>query len=273
MQQPPDPEASRAVLIGTAGYANLPELTAVTRNLAAMHTMLCDADLWGPADASCRIIKDPEQPADVVDGVSEAAREAKDTLVVYYAGHGLLDADNIDLHLALRHSREFRGYTALSYHYIRQAVMRSPARRRIVILDCCYSGRAAHPLMGANGDDLAQHAVVEGTYVLTSSSRDSVSLSPAGEVHGVHRRVALDRARRYPRRAGPDRPRNPVHAPRPPAACPQPSPSAAELPCGAPGTPTSHPTISICTCTCTCRSCSTNSARSTRPRRFSGRCT
>ncbi|MFI6582770.1 caspase family protein [Embleya sp. NPDC050493] len=184
MQQPPDPAASRAVLIGTAGYANLPELTAVTRNLVAMRTMLCDAELWGLADASCRIIADPEKPADIVDGVSEAAREAKDTLVVYYAGHGLLDADNIDLHLALRHSREFRGYTALSYHYVRQVVMRSPARRRIVILDCCYSGRATHTLMGgATGNDLAQHAVIEGTYVLTSSSRDSVSLSPAGEVH------------------------------------------------------------------------------------------
>ncbi|MFF7251466.1 caspase family protein [Embleya sp. NPDC008237] len=183
MQQPPDPAASRAVLIGTAGYASLPELTAVTRNLVAMRTMLCDAELWGLADASCRIIADPERAADVVDGVEEAAREAKDTLVVYYAGHGLLDADNIDLHLALRHSREFRGYTALSYYYIRQAVLRSPARRRIVILDCCYSGRAAHPLMGANDVDLARRADVEGTYVLTSSAHDAVSLSPAGEVH------------------------------------------------------------------------------------------
>ena len=134
MQQLPDPAASRAVLIGAAAYASLPELKPVAQNLSGLRDVLCDPDLWGLDPGACTVVADPEDPADIVDPVADAARGASDTLIVYYSGHGLLDSDSPDLHLALRRSREFQGYTALSYQHIRQAVMRSPAQRRIIVL-------------------------------------------------------------------------------------------------------------------------------------------
>ncbi|WTW99210.1 caspase family protein [Streptomycetaceae bacterium NBC_01309] len=181
MQHLPDPTTSRAVVIGAASYAFLPELPAVARNVHGMRAAFCDPELWGLVPDLCRTVVDPEDPEDVVGAVAAAAREARDTLVVYYAGHGLLDSDSPDLHLALRRSKELMGYTALSYQHIRRAVMRSPAQRRVVILDCCYSGRVAMPFMRGDPDDLARHAIVEGTYVLTSSARDIASLAPANE--------------------------------------------------------------------------------------------
>lgn len=186
MQQLPDPAESRVVLIGAAEYETLPSLKPVAQNLLGIRNVLCDPELWGLPAEACTVVPDPQSAVDIVDPVSEAARVAQDTLLVYYAGHGLLDSDSPDLHLALRQSREFQGFTALSYQHVRQAVMRSPARRRVIVLDCCYSGRVAHPLMGghASGDDgFAQVAVVEGTYVLTSSARDAVSLAPQGEMY------------------------------------------------------------------------------------------
>ncbi|WP_406293451.1 caspase family protein [Embleya sp. NBC_00888] len=181
MQELPDPTTSRAVVIGAASFAFLPELPAVARNVDGMRAAFCDPKLWGLVADSCRTVLNPEDPDDVVGAVAAAAREARDTLVVYYAGHGLLDSDSPDLHLALRRSKELMGHTALSYQHIRRAVMRSPARRRVVILDCCYSGRVAMPHMSGDPDDIARHAIVEGTYVLTSSARDLASLAPANE--------------------------------------------------------------------------------------------
>ncbi|NUU22130.1 MAG: tetratricopeptide repeat protein [Streptomycetaceae bacterium] len=180
MEDLPDTATSRAVVIGAASYAFLPDLPAVARNVDGVRGTFCDPRLWGLLPESCRTVVDPDDPDDVVGAVMDAAREARDTLVVYYAGHGLLDSDSPDLHLALHRSKEFMGHTALSYRHIRRAVMRSQARRRVVILDCCYSGRVAMSMAG-DPDDIARQAIVEGTYVLTSSARDIVSLAPPNE--------------------------------------------------------------------------------------------
>ncbi|MFC9299127.1 caspase family protein [Streptomyces sp. NPDC057011] len=178
----PDPAASRAVLIGSAGYRHLAALPAVESNVKDLAAELCDATIWGLPEQHCTLVLDPQHPAELLDPVNRAGEEATDTLLVYYAGHGMRDAATADLYLALQGSREHVGYTAVAYQHLRSALRESQARRKVVILDCCFSGRAASTLAGGE-DALATQAAVEGAYVLTASPRDRVALAPDGERH------------------------------------------------------------------------------------------
>ncbi|WP_073920304.1 caspase family protein [Streptomyces sp. CB00455] len=178
----PDPAASRAVLIGSSGYRHLAALPAVEANVKDLAAELCDATVWGLPEQHCTLVLDPRHPAELLDPVNRAGEEATDTLLVYYAGHGMRDAATADLYLALQGSREHVGYTAVAYQHLRAALRDSGARRKVVVLDCCFSGRAARTLAGEE-DALAAQAAVEGAYVLTASPHDRVALAPDGERH------------------------------------------------------------------------------------------
>ncbi|MFI6701386.1 caspase family protein [Streptomyces sp. NPDC050509] len=178
----PDPAASRAVLIGTAAYRHLPALSAVEANITDLAAVLCDATVWGLPEQHCVTVTDPQSASAMLDPVHQAAEQALDTLVVYFAGHGMRDSESADLYLGLVGSRENTGYTAVAYQHVRTALRSARARRKIVVLDCCFSGRAARTL--AAGDEvLAAQAAVDGAFVLTASPRDRVALAPDGERH------------------------------------------------------------------------------------------
>ncbi|MFJ4471227.1 caspase family protein [Streptomyces sp. NPDC089424] len=175
----PDPARSRAVLIGTASYRHLPQLPAVEANVVDLAAELCDATVWGLPVQNCVVVTDPLSPQTILDPVHRAGEEATDTLFVYFAGHGMRDADSDDLYLALGDTREHLGYTAVAYQHLRAALRSARARRKIVVLDCCFSGRAARALAGE--EVLAAQAAVDGAYVLTASPRDRIALAPDGE--------------------------------------------------------------------------------------------
>ncbi|MFH8367090.1 caspase family protein [Streptomyces sp. NPDC018031] len=178
----PDPAASRAVLIGTAAYQHLDQLPAVAANIRDLADTLGDAMLWGLPREHCALVPDPADAAAMLDPVHRAGEAASDTLLVYFAGHGLRDPDSADLYLGLSGSRENAGYTAVAYEHLRSAVRAARARRRVVVLDCCFSGRAARAL-GGSAETLAAQLAVDGAYVLTASPRDRVALAPDGEPH------------------------------------------------------------------------------------------
>ncbi|MCK7625930.1 caspase family protein [Streptomyces sp. RS10V-4] len=182
MAQLPDPAASRAVLLGTAAYRHLDALPAVAANLRDLAGLLGDPTVWGLPAQHCEVVLDPAHAAAMLDPVHRAGDEATDTLVVYFAGHGMRDSESADLYLGLTGSRDSVGYTAVAYQHLRGAIRGARARRKIVVLDCCFSGRAARTLAGGDGV-LAAQAAVDGAYVLTASPRDRVALAPDGERH------------------------------------------------------------------------------------------
>ncbi|GAA2845673.1 hypothetical protein Acy02nite_47250 [Actinoplanes cyaneus] len=176
----PDIAGSRVVLAGTATYrhGDYPPLPAVRNNLADLKTALTDHRLWGIPVANVRVVSDPQQTSEITEQLRQAAREATDTLIFYYAGHGFLSEKIPALYLTGRDSRKHSGSSALEYRYIREEVLESRARRKIVILDCCYSGNA-HVVM--SGDAALQD--IKGAYVLTSSRRNEASTAPAEARH------------------------------------------------------------------------------------------
>lgn len=174
----PDPYLSRAVLIGTGRYRTLTGLASVHNNLAALAKSLRDRRVWGLPASHCVVVEDANMPADMLDPVVEAADNATDTLLLYYAGHGLVDRRS-ELHLALTDSDQKRIYTAVSYNIVRDVLLESRASRRIVILDCCYSGRALGQ-MASSVTAIVDEASAEGTYVLAAAAENKTALAPQG---------------------------------------------------------------------------------------------
>ncbi|MGW0814285.1 caspase family protein [Streptomyces viridiviolaceus] len=179
-----DPARSRAVLVGVHHYTALEDLPAVAANLEGLRSALTSGDVWGLPEEACTVIAQPAGIAHVLDTVRENGRLAEDTLVVYYAGHGLTDPHTEELYLALPDSDPEREYTSLRYEYLRRAVLDpgGRARRTVVILDCCYSGRALLGQMSASSH-VAEQTVVDGTCVITACAETRLALSPPEETY------------------------------------------------------------------------------------------
>ncbi|ARF53870.1 caspase, EACC1-associated type [Streptomyces gilvosporeus] len=178
----PDPAASRALLIGVHAYEHLEGLPAVARNLDGLTQAFTDPALWGLPESHCVALSQPRSAQQALDALSEVARRVTDTLVVYYAGHGLTDPDSDELYLALPGSHRDRLYSALPYEWVRRAILdpRIAARHKVVILDCCYSGRALLGGMSGTGQ-VADQALIDGTSLLAASAETRKALSPPGE--------------------------------------------------------------------------------------------
>ncbi|MEV4040419.1 HAMP domain-containing sensor histidine kinase [Streptomyces umbrinus] len=179
MTELPDPDRSRVVLVGAGRFAQLAELPAISANVAALRDMFTSEAVWGLPTDHCAVLRDPREPRDVSQAVKLAAREATDALIFYYAGHGLIDPGTGELYLALHNSHAQEVYdSAVPYQWIRRPIEASRAVRRIVVLDCCYSGRA----LGAMSEGLGI-AEIDGTYLLAAAAENALALAPPGELY------------------------------------------------------------------------------------------
>ncbi|MCA2217930.1 caspase, EACC1-associated type [Jidongwangia harbinensis] len=165
------------LLCGTGSHkrgSRLPDIPAVKSTLADLGEALVDR--CGARQP--RVVTDPRSLSDLGDAISNAAQAAEEILVLYYVGHGLVDPNgNLFLAAVQTDPRPNRlGHTALPYQTVREYVINSPARLKIVILDCCYSGIAIGNLSATT--DIAGRAAIEGAYVLTSAARDTAALAP-----------------------------------------------------------------------------------------------
>ncbi|MGW7381823.1 caspase family protein [Streptomyces sp. NPDC054794] len=202
----PDPGRSRAVLIGTRSYAAnsaLGELPGVTGNLVRLGRLL--TTMTGLTTDNCRTLLDRRDDREVCQAVRQAAREAEDLLLVYFAGHGLLSPDVGELFLALTHSdSDDPLYTAVRFSELREAMSASGAHNRVLILDCCFSGRA---IVEAMGPDVTTVALAQthtrGGYTLTATSANLPSIARPGEPCTLFTGTLLDLVERGIDDAGP----------------------------------------------------------------------
>ncbi|MGO4756612.1 caspase family protein, partial [Streptomyces sp. 2MCAF27] len=139
-----DPKKSACVLIGVSRYQHLPDLRSVPGNLDALSRLLADGSVWGlPAGRIAKVL-DPPTAGDLTGPIYDAIERAPDTLIVYYAGHGLKTLEDEQLYLTVSTSQRNRSETTLAYRRLRQILetCRDRVKRRVVILDCCHSGQA-----------------------------------------------------------------------------------------------------------------------------------
>lgn len=179
----PDPQRSRAVLIGAASYRNMEPVPAVKENLRQLKRVLCDPDIWGLPAENCVVVSDPASTDDIFDPLHSAAAQAEDALVIYYAGHGLRNHDKHTLLVTHIGSDSNRSWTTIEYHDVLRVIKDTRASRRIIVLDCCYSG-----LAGALGDVRTEFANLlpsefdtDGTYQLAATPKNVEALAPPGD--------------------------------------------------------------------------------------------
>ncbi|MFJ5736512.1 caspase, EACC1-associated type [Streptomyces microflavus] len=178
----PSPSQSRAVLIGVSTYDQLTDIHNIERNLDDLRALLTSPRSWNLPSEHCRVLPNPLSLPEVVAAVTEAGEQATDALLIYYSGHGQIDADEDKLFLTLPGSRPHAMWTGVDYQYIRQAVEKSRARVRVVILDCCFAGRIT--ALGEQSE-LVEKAAAEGTCLMAASPPTAAALSYPEERHTV----------------------------------------------------------------------------------------
>lgn len=178
----PNFEASRAVLIGVSVYQDesLPNLPAVAENLVGLRTVLTDPGLSGFSDGAVTVVADPADPGAVMTPIMEAVTEATDLVLVYFAGHGLVTGEAGELHLATGRTVPGQPWTSLPFRYLAGLLRGGPSLAKVLLLDCCYSGRAARDLMGDPTQLAVDQVAVDGVYVMTSTSGTRTAKAPAG---------------------------------------------------------------------------------------------
>ncbi|MFF5572473.1 caspase, EACC1-associated type [Streptomyces luteogriseus] len=177
----PDPERSRVVLAGAHTYEYLENLPAVGNNLKKLREALTDSSICGFSPDSTTVLEQSATPNELLDATYDAADSCTDTLIFYFAGHGLTSQRYDDLLLAIPGTEKRRPHTAVRFDDVRQAILSArKAVRKVVILDCCFSGRA---MIGSMQDatDLAARSDIEGSYILTAASETKAAISPPGE--------------------------------------------------------------------------------------------
>lgn len=166
-----------ALLIGTSTYEDdsFAPLSASEHDIAALAAVLKHPDIAGFEVTT--LINRPR--AAVGTAIGDFYRDCRgdDLTLIYFTGHGQKDTEG-RLHIVLTDSRHDNLlFTALPAAQIDQAISESMSRRKILILDCCYSGAYASGYTPRANDSM--HALEQfggrGLTVITAS--DSLGYS------------------------------------------------------------------------------------------------
>lgn len=174
---------SRVVLIGTSenplDTEHLPPLPHARTNVAELKRLLLDKGIVGLPESCIVEIVDDEWASAVLTKLHTAAQSATDTLIVYYAGHGLYGDAKAALYLAAKNTQSSIRASAISIDEVKSIIRDSRATKRVLILDCCYSGRAFDGSMGA-ADDVDSAVDLVGTYGIAAVPGDYKAWAPPG---------------------------------------------------------------------------------------------
>jgi hypothetical protein len=157
----------RALLVANSTFPadryNLPDLEGPRNDPALLRDALCDRDVGLFPPDNVRLVTErtmAEVLGEAEDLLVSATR--RDTLLVYYSGHGLLDQSG-ELFLCTRDTRSDRlRSTAVKASDLSGMMDGSAAGTMVVVLDCCHSGRF-------KGGDIPATLSGRGRFVVTSS--------------------------------------------------------------------------------------------------------
>lgn len=162
----PDYPRSRAILIGTSEYHDerFRQLPAARNSLNGVKEILVDERLCGWPQERVEVLLNQQHRPRLITDLRRWARETTDVLIVYFVGHGIITPQG-ELCLALTDtSLDDPDVTGLEYRFVRSALIDSPARVKVVVLDCCYSGRAIQALSSP-----VDFGDIRGAYVVAAS--------------------------------------------------------------------------------------------------------
>ncbi len=145
-----DADKTQVVLIGISNYEDpqLPKLKAAEKNLEALRDIFSSESI-GIKEQNITTIANESNKDKILLAVHQAASKAKQSLVLYYAGHGVLD-ENYDLYLT--HSASTVDEIFITGIQISQInnIIKKENLNVVVILDCCFSEKAFQSFQKTN---------------------------------------------------------------------------------------------------------------------------
>ncbi|AFY45170.1 SUMF1/EgtB/PvdO family nonheme iron enzyme [Nostoc sp. PCC 7107] len=167
--------AKVALLIGISEYEpGLTPLPKAVNDVEAMQRVLENPEMGDFDDV--KTLKNPqrlEMEREIYN--LYANREKEDLVLLYFSGHGVV-VENGDFYFSTCETQKSQNkllpYTALAATSVHRWMNESKSKRRVVILDCCFSGAFAKGLTAKDSGtiDLQQQLGGEGTAILTAST-------------------------------------------------------------------------------------------------------
>ncbi len=141
-----------ALLIAVEDYKHWPALTAPKRDVEALRKVLVERYLFD--ESQITVILDPdEQTLDQSLRTFAAKATAKDSILVYFAGHGHLDEQTQRGYWVPVDARENSPRDYISGHDVRDILGSTKARHTAIIADSCFSGTLVAQRSGRRIDD------------------------------------------------------------------------------------------------------------------------
>lgn len=167
-----DLNKTKALLVGVGDYQNLPIIKPAIKNIEDLKNILLDKNIIGLSEKNIiPVINKNHQVIyeAFIDFLDDDSNLEIDTLIFYFAGHGIRKTDSKNLYLTgTNSSKETIEISGIPFNKIKRKIESSFIQKRIVILDACYSGLAA--MDGSNKPYTEKEINIKGTYVLTSSA-------------------------------------------------------------------------------------------------------
>ncbi len=191
-----DPARHVAIVIGQNQFPaanDLLDLSYSEADAEALETLLSSGDPGHSYDTVLRLTGGAHHDvfAQLDDVLSTLSRD--DLALVYYSGHGLVDRRG-RLHLAFENTNEDRlASSAIKVADILDLLHASTARRRLLLLDCCYAGAVGSEFNRSGlADQVGADAQGSGTIVMAATTKLDVAKENPDYGHGVFTKHLLD---------------------------------------------------------------------------------
>lgn len=175
-----------ALLIGVSNYRhNLPPLPAAVRDVQALARVLKHPEMGNFDHVQILVDQTGQTIREAIEKLF-SYRKRDDLTFLFFSGHGIKDEYG-KLYFAVPNTyKDERGElvrsSAVSASFVQDTMNRSPSRRQIVVLDCCFSGAFGDGYSAKDNEviDLERELGGEGRAVLTSSNSTQYSFEQHG---------------------------------------------------------------------------------------------
>jgi formylglycine-generating enzyme required for sulfatase activity/uncharacterized caspase-like protein len=162
------------LIIGNSVYleSSLTRLLTPDVDVGSLAEILLNPEIGGFDDVNVLVNTSSATVRRAISGFF-SGKQRDDLLILYFSGHGVLDAQG-RLFLAVKDTdRKLLRGTAIPAAFITDEMNNSRSKRQVLILDCCHSGAFARGTKGAPGASVGTATAFEGTgfgrVVLTAS--------------------------------------------------------------------------------------------------------
>ncbi len=175
----------KALVVGMDYYENINPLFGCVNDAYAVKAVLDrHSDGTKNFDVNIEVATGPKtciERKELKNKVEELFRDKSDIALFYFSGHGYIESTGG--YLITSECKD--GDDGLPMNELLQIANNSPARNKIIILDCCHAGIA-----GNNAQHEDKAVLKEGTTILTASSAEQYAIEINGS--GVFTTLFID---------------------------------------------------------------------------------